>query len=87
MRRGVRNIAIALFALVIATSFMLTGCTKYANEEQLTSLDQSEAATLAAQEKIAEKEREKAELQKQLSELQEELRQVKAEKEKVQSKL
>ncbi len=87
MRRGARNIVIALVALVILASFLLAGCTKYAKEEQLQALDESGASALAVEKKIAEKEQEKAELQRRLAEKQEELKKVQAEKAKVQSKL
>ena len=83
MIRGVRFFVMALFALVVVASFLLSGCTRYANEEQLTTLDESDAAAVAAENKVAEKERERDELQRKLAEKQEELRKVQAEKEKV----
>ena len=87
MIRGVRNIMMALFALVIVLSLLLAGCTRYANEEQLTALDEGEAGALAAEKKVADLEKEKAELQQKLAEKQDELKKVQAEKAKVQSKL
>lgn len=87
MIRGVRNIMVALFALVVVLSLLLAGCTRYANEEQLTALDEGEAAAMAAEKKVADLEKEKAELQEKLAEKQEELKKVQAEKAKVQSKL
>ena len=87
MRRVIRYFVLTLFALVVTASLLLTGCTRYANEEQLTTLDESEAAVSAAEEKIAEKEKEKADLQRKLAEKQDELKKVQAEKEKIQSKI
>jgi peptidoglycan hydrolase CwlO-like protein len=87
MRRVTRYFVLALFALIVVGSFFITGCTRYANEEQLTTLDESAAATSAAEQKIAELEKEKAELQQKLAEKQDELKKVQAEKDKVQSKI
>ena len=87
MAKGVRNFAMLLFALVLVASMLITGCTRYANEEQLTALDETEGAALEAERALAEKEKEKADLQAKLAEKQEELRKVQAEKEKIQSKL
>jgi septal ring factor EnvC (AmiA/AmiB activator) len=87
MARIVRHFIVALFILVVAVSLMLAGCTRYANEEQLTTLDETEAATDAANQKLAEKEKEKAELQQKLAEKQDELQKVQQEKEKIQGKI
>ena len=87
MTRGARNFIMALFALIVVVSLLLAGCTRYANEEQLTALDESEASVSALERQIAEKEQEKAELQRRLAEKQEELKKVQAEKEKIKSKL
>lgn len=87
MRRVIRCFVLTLFALVVITSLLLTGCTRYANEEQLTTLDETEAAADAVQQKITEKEKEKADLQQKLAEKQDELKKVQAEKEKIQSKI
>jgi TolA-binding protein len=78
---------LALFALFIISSFFVTGCTRYAKEEQLVQLDETEASALAAEERVAELEKEKADLEKKLAEKQDELKQVQAEKEKIQNKL
>jgi len=68
-------------------SLLIGGCSRYANEEQMTTLDETEAAALAAEQKVAEKEKEKAELEAKLAEKQQELEYVKSEKAKVQSRL
>ncbi len=87
MVRRVRNMMMVLFSLVLIASLLLGGCTRYANEEQLTALDETEAATVAAEEEVAEKEKEKAELQAKLAEKQDELKKVQEEKEKIQSRV
>ena len=48
MAKGVRNFAMLLFALVLVTSMLVTGCTRYANEEQLTALDETDAGRVLA---------------------------------------
>ena len=87
MTKYVRILVLVLFALAIFASFFVTGCTRYANEEQLTTLDETGASADAAEEKVAEKEKEKAELEAKLEKKQEELKSVQAEKEKVRSRL
>ena len=87
MTRGLRIIVLVLFSLALAGSFMVTGCSRHANEEQLTTLDETEASALAIEKQIAEKEKEKAELQARLEEKKQELRKVQEEKRKVQSRL
>jgi septal ring factor EnvC (AmiA/AmiB activator) len=87
MTRGFRSFVKVLFSLVLAASFLLAGCTRYANEEQLTAMDETESSAVAAENEVAEKEKEKAELQAKLAEKQDELRKVQEEKEKVRSKL
>jgi len=76
-----------LFSLIIIVSFLLTGCTRHANEEQLMTLDETQKSALSAEKQIAEKEKEKAALEAKLAEKQAELKKVQEEKVKVQSKL
>lgn len=83
MARSVRLLTVMLFSLIFAVSLMLSGCTRYANEEQLNSLDETEAAALAAEEDLAAKEQEKAELEAKLAEKQEELKKVQDEKARI----
>ena len=87
MARGSRNYVIALFALVIIAAYLLTGCTRYAKEEQLTAMDETEASAISAEKSVVDKEQEKAALEQKLAEKQDELKQVQAEKEKGQSRL
>ena len=87
MARGVRVIGLGLLSLLLAASIFLSGCTRYANEEQLTALDETQSAAVSAEDQLAEKKAEKAALEAKLAEKQEELKQVKAEQEKVTAKL
>ena len=87
MRRIVRNFVTVSFALILIVAFLVTGCTRYANEEQLTTMDETENFAMTKEKAVAEKEQEKAELQEKLAEKQDELKKVQAEKEKVRSKL
>jgi hypothetical protein len=86
MIKGVRKILVALFALILVLVFV-TGCTRYAKEEQLNTLDETENAALAAEQAVADLEKEKAELQEKLAEKQEELKKVQAEKAKIEKRL
>ncbi|HHS14006.1 MAG TPA: hypothetical protein ENN03_09625 [bacterium] len=87
MARVLKIFGTTLFSFVIAGTFLLTGCTRYANEEQLTTLDETEAAAVSAENMVEQKEKEKAALEQKLAEKQAELKEVQAEKAKVQSRL
>ena len=87
MMRGFRNVVMVLFALVIGASLLLTGCTRYANEEQLNALDETTQAADAAEAKVAELEKEKADLQAELDQKQKDLEYAESEKAKVQEKM
>jgi uncharacterized protein YaiL (DUF2058 family) len=85
MARGASKIAVGLFSLILVFSLLVGGCTRYAKEEQLQALDESEATAVAAEENVAKLEQEKAALEAKLAEKQQELADVKAEKEKIKS--
>jgi len=87
MLRGVRKVLVAFFSVVVLASFVLVGCTRYANDEQLKTLDETKAAALSAEKTAQDTDQKKASLEKKLSEKQMELQKVKEEKGKVQSKL
>ncbi|MFH1942488.1 MAG: hypothetical protein ABIL68_10325 [bacterium] len=87
MRRGVRVFVLVLFSLALVASFLVTGCSRYANEQQLTTLDETDAAALSAEKKVADLEKEKAELQAKLDTKKQELKKVQTEEEKVRSRL
>jgi septal ring factor EnvC (AmiA/AmiB activator) len=87
MTRAIRILVLVLFSLTLVSSLFITGCTRYAKEEQLTTLDETEASADAAEQRVAEKEQEKAELEAKLEQKKQELKDVQAEKEKVRSQL
>ena len=87
MRKIAKKFVTTLFGIVIITSFLITGCTRYANEEELTTLDETQAAVQSSDTKVEELKQEKAELEQTLADKKVELEDVKAEKEKVESKL
>lgn len=87
MRRSVRNNVLALLSFVLLTAFLTTGCSRYANEEQLTALDETQGAAVAAETRVADLEKEKAELEAKLAKKMAELKKVQDEKSKVLGKL
>jgi peptidoglycan hydrolase CwlO-like protein len=82
-----RILVLVLFSLTLISSFFITGCTRYAKEEELTTMDETEASADAAEKKVEDLEQEKAELQAKLEQKKQELKEVQAEKEKVRSQL
>lgn len=78
---------ILLLIAIFAVSLLFSGCTRYANKEQLSKLDQSEQAAIAAEKALADKQTEKAQLEKNLAEKQKELDAKKAEKDAIKEKL
>ena len=87
MAKGARLFTVGLFSLIVAFSLLLSGCTRYANEDQLQALDETEASAQAAEGDVAQLEKEKAGLEAKLAEKQEELKQVQAEKERIAAEL
>jgi septal ring factor EnvC (AmiA/AmiB activator) len=87
MARNARVLAAGLLVLLFTVSLFVSGCTRYANEKQMTTLDETKASTTAAEENVAKLEKENAELKAKLAEKQAELKQVQTEKEKVKSRL
>jgi outer membrane biogenesis lipoprotein LolB len=87
MAKGIRLSMLFLFSLILVASLLLSGCSRYANEEQLTTLDETEAAAVAAEQKVSESEQTNAELKAKLAEKQEELKQAQEEKERIEASL
>jgi outer membrane biogenesis lipoprotein LolB len=83
MARGIRFSMLFLFSLILVASLLLSGCSRYANEEQLTTLDETEAAASAAEQKVADSEKKNAELKAKLAEKQDELKKAQEEKERI----
>ncbi len=87
MARKIRVLAAGLLVVLFAVSLFISGCTRYANEKQMTTLEETKAATNAANDNVAKLEKENAELKAKLAEKQAELKQVQAEKDKIKSRL
>ncbi len=87
MREGVRKTLVVFCALFILAVFVLSGCTRYANEDQLQALDETKAAAMSAEDKAAQLEKDKAALEAKLAQKQDELKKVQQEKEKIQAKV
>ena len=85
MAKGARKVMLALFSLVLLASFLVTGCNRYANEEQLTTLEETQGATVAAEEDVAKLEAQKAELELKLAEKKQELESIQQNKEKIEA--
>lgn len=79
MRRVIR---IGLAGLCVA-GLLAAGCTKYANEENLTQLESAKKAALSAEKVQQDKQAEKAELQRELDGLKADLAKAQAELENV----
>ena len=80
---------IVMFASIacLLTTFLLSGCTKHPNEEQLNTLEETKKAALAAEDDLAKKQQEKADLENELAEKKQKLEDAKSEKEAIKSKL
>lgn len=87
MSKIMKAISVLVLLAFMLGSLTLTGCTKYANEDQLKLLDETKAAALAAEEKIGELESEKAGLERELQAKKAELDKANKEKETVQDRL
>ncbi|MEE9168150.1 MAG: hypothetical protein V3U73_00210 [bacterium] len=82
-----RFASIMLLMIFIVASAISTGCTKYANSDQLNALDQQKAAAESAEKAVSDCEDESAALAREVSSKEKELADVKAEKEKVKERL
>ncbi len=87
MRKSAKKSFVIIAACFLIVAFMATGCSRYANEKQLQQLDETQAAALSAEQRVAELESEKAKLEADLAEKMEELKYVENEKKKIQSVL
>lgn len=79
MRRVIRT---GLAGLCIA-GLLAAGCTKYANEENLTQLENAKSAALSAEKVQQDKTAEKADLQRELDALRADLKKAESELENV----
>ncbi len=82
-----RVISVVIIGAFLAGTLALTGCTRYANEDQLKQLEETKNAALKAEEKIKELTTEKSSLEKKVAAKKAELENVKKEKETVKERL
>ncbi len=87
MVKRLRSFVMLLTVCLFAAGVMLTGCTRHPNEKQMKALEETKAAATAAQDKVAQLEKENADLKAKLAEKQAELKKVQDEKAKVLSRL
>lgn len=87
MRKAVRTLVLLSVTILLICIFALSGCTKYANDQQLQALEETKAATLAAEEALADCKGETTKLEGKLAEQKKELESVKKEKEAVSQRL
>ena len=87
MRKTLRLIVVVAAIIGLLGSFLLSGCTKHPNEEQMNTLEETKKAALAAEEELAKKQQEKADLENELTEKNEQLEKAKEEKAAIKSKL
>ncbi len=76
-----------LLAVLIFASFTLSGCTKYAKQEDLNNLKAAEEAALAAEKQLKVKQAERAGWEKKLAQKEAERDVKQAEKEEIEKKL
>lgn len=82
-----RRQLIILVGLFIVVGLLSFGCTRYATTQQLQELDDTQAAALAAEKTLVEKEMEKAGWEKKLAKKNAELKAKEKEKEQVERNL
>jgi hypothetical protein len=87
MGKGARVFVGGLLTAALAGTLVFSGCTRYANEQQMSTLKEAQAASAASDQELAKKEKEKAELQAKLQAKQDELKKAQAEQEQIKSKL
>jgi len=87
MRKSIRVIAVLSAVVMLMVAFVITGCSRHPNEEQLRQLEETKQAALAGEESQAACANEKAELEKQLAGSEQKLENMKQEKESVSNRL
>ncbi len=86
MKKAMRSMGWFVVVLLVA-SFLVTGCTKYAKQEQLQKLEETKSAALAAEKSLNDCKAETAKLEGQLAAKKQALEDMKAEKETVAKRL
>lgn len=79
-----KTLTIALISLFV---LFISGCTKYAKDEEIQQLNNLKAETEQLEKEIKAKEQEKAALQNEVSQKDKKLKELEAEKEKVKQRL
>jgi len=87
MVKRLRLFVLLLTVCLFAMGTILTGCSSSPNEKQMKALEETNAAAAAAQDKVAQLEKENAELKAKLAEKQAELKKVQEEKAQVNARL
>lgn len=87
MRKMLKTAVIFASIACLLLTFLLSGCTKHPNEEQLNTLEETKKAALAAEDELAKKQQEKADLENELAEKKQKLEDAKSEKEAVKNRL
>jgi outer membrane PBP1 activator LpoA protein len=87
MAKRFRTYALSLTVVLFAAGLVLSGCSRNPNEKQVKALEEAKASAQAAEDKVAQLEKENAELKAKLAEKQKELEYAKSEREKVRSRL
>jgi len=83
MSKSIRAIVLSMIVL----SFLFAGCTRYANEEELKTLEDKQAAVKKAESKLSEIKKERRTLETKLADAQTELKKAEEEKSAVESRL
>jgi len=86
MRKALRTLVIVTAAMLLVL-MAFTGCTKYANEQQLQALEETKAAAQAAEQALDDCKGETASLEGQLAEKKQALEDMKKEQENVSQRL
>ena len=87
MRKSIKVIAVLSVVVMLLFAFMMSGCSRHPNEEQLRQLEETKQAAMSAEESQSDCAEEKAELEKQMAESKQELENMKQEKESVSNRL
>ena len=86
MRKTLRTLVVVTAAMLLVL-MAFTGCTKYANEQQLQALEETKAAAQAAEKALADCKGETGNLEGQLADKKQSLEDMKKEQEAVSQRL
>ena len=86
MRKTLRTLVVVTAAMLLVL-MAFTGCTKYANEQQLQALEETKAAAQAAEKALADCKSETGNLEGQLADKKQALEDMKKEQEAVSQRL